>query len=262
MTDGSEMAASAADDAQTRFDFGGEAVGVIHARGGSKRIPRKNVKPLLETPLIGWCVRAALASRLDRVIVSTDDDEISEVARRFGAEVPFRRPADIAEDVPSERVTQHAIEWLAREQDVDAVVAVTLQPTTPFLQAQDIDACLSLLHTTPAAGSAITVKRATQPLQWMLARDDRGFVRPVIEGALRGERGVIQSLPVSYLPNGAVYATRRSALWEQDAILAEPMMASLMSDERSVDLDEPLDWIVAEAVGRHFGFMPTLYADG
>lgn len=231
------------------------SLGIIHARGGSRRIPRKNVKPLLGTPLIGWLAAAAVKSRLTRVAVSTDDDEISAIASRFGVDAPFRRPAPLAEDVPSEMVTRHAVDWFERERGERFDVAVTLQPTTPFVEPTDIDRCLDALED-PAAQSALTVKRATQPPEWLLRADERGFARPFVDGRLRGERGVVQSLPTYYVPNGAAYATRVRALIEQDAILAEPMKLVPMPDDRSVDLDEPIDWIVAEAIGHARGFRP------
>lgn len=231
------------------------SLGIIHARGGSRRIPRKNVKPLLGTPLIGWLAAAAVESRLTRVVVSTDDDEIADIARRFGVDAPFRRPGPLAEDVPSEMVTRHAVDWFERERGERFDVAVTLQPTTPFVEPSDIDRCLDALGD-PAAQSSLTVKRASQPPEWLLIQEESGLARPFLDGAMRGERGVAQSLPSYYIPNGAAYATRVAALLTQDAILAMPLKIVVMSDERSVDLDEPIDWQIAETIGRSHAFQP------
>src|SRR2546421_314296 len=115
------------------------AVAVILARGGSRRVPLKNLKLLGGKPLVAWVVEAACrATSLARVIVSTDHDGIARVARTHGAEIPFMRPAELAEDVASELVTQHAVRVL-EAQGARIDVVVTLQPTTPFLQPEHID---------------------------------------------------------------------------------------------------------------------------
>src|SRR2546430_6450748 len=114
-------------------------LGVIHARGGSKRIPLKNMKLLAGRPLISYLVEAAMESRLlDRLIVSTDHPEIGRIAREYGAEVPFVRPAELAEDVASELVTQHAVRFV-EPQGHPAHIAITMQPTTPSCPAEGID---------------------------------------------------------------------------------------------------------------------------
>src|SRR5215472_15027703 len=123
------------------------SIGIILARGSSKRLPRKNVKPLLGTPLIGWMIGAALASRLDRVIVSTEDAEIAEISRAHGADVPFRRPDELAADyASSEAILKHALEAVEKAEGKRYDICVTLQPTTPFVAPADIDGCLAALE--------------------------------------------------------------------------------------------------------------------
>jgi len=224
-----------------------KVLGVITARGGSKRIPRKNVKLLDNNPLISYVISAAKASCIDRLIVSTDDQEISYIAEQYGAEVPFKRPANISEDVPSEQVVMHAVEWVEKEEDIQYDIIVTMQPTTPFIESKDIDATINSLKNSKAS-SCFTSVEISQPPQWMFRVGDNGSVTTYVEGGLKGERGVVQALEKLVMPNGGVYATRRDKLFEQQAIIADPSSIVEMSRLRSVDIDEPIDWIIAEVV--------------
>jgi len=222
-------------------------VGIIHARGGSKRIPLKNIKLLGKDPLIAYLIKAALASRhLRRVIVSTDHDEIREISLRYGAEVPFIRPAHLAEDCPSEWVTQHAVEFVEAQEGRKIDIAVTMQPTTPFCIGADIDACIEVLLKDGEIDSAFSVKKVTERPEWMfrLGRNNRGEL--LLGGEMKGERGVFQSLDELVIPNGAVYATRRDALFQEGVIISRKTGVSLMPSERSVDIDEPIDFLFAE----------------
>ncbi|HZS12952.1 MAG TPA: acylneuraminate cytidylyltransferase family protein [Nitrospirales bacterium] len=221
-------------------------VGVIHARGGSKRIPLKNIKPLAGRPLVTYIIEAALESQLlDRVIVSTDHQEIARIARDAGAEVPFMRPADIAEDVPSELVTQHAVQFLEAE-GYPVSVVLTMQPTTPFCTGEDIDACIAKLieHDLDTVFTACEVHERPE---WMY-RPDGEQVLPYTGRLVQGEAGVSQKLPKLYIPNGAVWATRRSVLMDDNLITGPKAGVVVMSRERSVDIDEPVDFITAEAM--------------
>jgi CMP-N,N'-diacetyllegionaminic acid synthase len=233
------------------------SLGVIHARGGSKRVPRKNIKLLNGYPLIAYMVRASLASKIDRVIVSTDDNEIAEIARKFGAEVPFMRPAELSEDVPSEQVTCHALEWAEADENSDYEVVVTLQPTTPFIEPAHINECLGKLLRNPKIASCFTAVRVTEPPQWMFTiEDDTQIAKTFMQGNISGERGVFQTLPPLYFPNGGAYATRVSALREQNLLITNPATIVPVSHEKSVDIDEPIDWIIAESIGSLNGFKP------
>lgn len=220
-------------------------LGVIHARGGSKRVPLKNIKPLNGIPLIGYIIKASLASGLlDKVIVSTDHEEIMKISRQYGAEVPFVRPADIAEDVSSELVTQHAVEFLENNGENFDIIA-TLQPTTPFCEAIDIDSCIKILLDHPDLDSAVTAKKIAERPEWMFTFDGKS-ARLFLEGEYKGERGISQCLPDLYMPNGAVFATRRGALFEKNLIITDKLGMHIMSAEKSIDIDEPIDFKIAE----------------
>lgn len=228
-----------------------KVVGIIHARGGSTRIPLKNIKPLNGTPLIAYIIGAALASKsLDRVIVSTDHDEIKKIALQYGAEVPFMRPKEISTDCPSEFVTKHAISFVENEQGQEVEIAVSMQPTTPFTSGDDIDACVSMLQENGQWDSVFSGNIVHERPEWMFRVDDNGAASLFLGEVLRGETGVVQSLPKLAMPNGGVYATRRQALFGDNLIISPRTGLHIMSLERSVDIDEPIDFEFAEFMAR------------
>ena len=232
----------------------GDVVAVIHARGGSVRVPLKNIRPLCGRPLIVWCIEAALASCCDRVIVSTDHEQIASVAREAGADVPFMRPSDISRDVASELVTQHAIGFHERERGAKVDIAFTIQPTTPFLTAADIDAAVSMLRNDSALDSVFTAGPIHERPEWMFHRDEMGGARKFIAGVIQGETGVCQTLPELWHPNGGGYATRREVLFVENLIIGRSAGIHRMSDLASVDIDNEVDFLIAEAVARHLGY--------
>jgi CMP-N,N'-diacetyllegionaminic acid synthase len=224
-------------------------IGLITARGGSKAIPRKNVTPLAGKPLIAWTIQAALASRsLDRVIVSTDDTEITRVAREWGAEVPFVRPPELAQDdSPHHDVLIHAIRWLESQPASPPDYIMLLQPTSPLRTAQDIDAAIALA-TEKDADAVVSVCPAHHHpyLSKLIAPDGRllDFIeRP--PGYLAR-----QSLPPVYALNGAIYLSRRSVLLEREGWDTDRTYAYVMPPERSVDIDSPWDLHLAELILR------------
>ena len=222
-------------------------VGIIHARGGSKRIPLKNIKMLGKHPLIAYMIKAAKQSRhLRRVIVSTDHFEISNISSRYGAEVPFIRPAHLAEDCPSEWVTRHGVEFIENQEGKKIDIVVTMQPTTPFCKGSDIDKCIEMLQNDINLQSVFSGKKVAERPEWMFRVEENNRAKLLIEGEMTGERGIFQSLSELVIPNGAVYATRRNTLFEEGVLISKKTGVSIMSHERSVDIDEPIDFLFAE----------------
>jgi N-acylneuraminate cytidylyltransferase len=222
-------------------------------------VPLKNIRPLGGKPLIAWSVEAARTARkLDRIIVSTDHDGIAAAARAAGAEVPFQRPADIAEDVPSELVTRHALDFHERETGRTVDVVVTIQPTTPFVRGGDIDGCISLLEQKPHFDSAFTVCKVHERPEWMFRQAADGCLKPYLDRTIQGERGVSQSLEPLYHPNGGAYATRRRTLVEKNLLIGPAPGGWPMSALRSVDIDEIIDFAVAETVADWLARNPDL----
>jgi CMP-N-acetylneuraminic acid synthetase len=225
-------------------------LGVIPARGGSKGIPRKNIRLLAGKPLLQYTADAARAAkRLTRVILSTEDPEIAEVGRRYGLDVPFLRPADLAQDdTPSLPVLQHAVRVLEEAGErYDAVCL--LQPTAPFRRTEDIDGCIDLLIKT-GADSVVTVLPvpAEHNPHWVYFRDDQGFLR-----LSTGEDAPIprrQLLPPAFHREGSVYVTRRDVLMERNSLYGSKVAGFLIEASRSVNLDTLEDWARAEAALR------------
>ncbi len=217
-------------------------LGLIPARGGSKGIPRKNVRLLAGRPLLAYTAEAALAARrLHRVVLSTEDEEIAEVGRRCGLEVPFRRPAELARDETAMLpVVEHAVR--AVEADGERFDAVCLlQPTNPLRRAEDVDACIERFHQSGADAlvSVLPVPAEYNP-HWVYFRDDAGLLR-----LSTGEAQPIprrQELEPAFHRDGSVYVVRRDVVMEQHSLYGHRLVGLAMDPERSVNLDTPDDW--------------------
>ena len=222
---------------------------IIPARSGST-LKDKNIRPLLRRPLMAWAIKAAKQSRMvDRVIVSTDSEKYAEIARKYGAEVPFLRPAPLAEDVPTEDVIIHAVNELDVRGHYYTRIAVTIQCTTPLLTPSDIDACVAKCMRDDA-DSAMTVTEVTEFPHWMFTINRDELLFPFLDVPLKGDWGVRQTLPKLYRPNGAVYATRKDALVTKRRIIGDHCYPVFMPRWRSLDIDTEEDFELVEAVLR------------
>lgn len=217
---------------------------VIPARGGSKGLPGKNVRPLCGKPLIGYTIDAALAAKtITRVIVSTDDPEIAEVAVRLGAEVPFLRPSELASDTAQAIDTYiHTLDLLARDEGYVADALVALLPTAPLRTPADIDGAVRV-YRDKAADSVVSYFPSPYPIEWFRRIGEDGQLQLVSDLALPDNR---QRSEQHYLPNGAVYVFRCSMLKEQRVYYTDRSYAYLMPRERSVDIDDQIDFALAE----------------
>lgn len=213
-------------------------LGLITARGGSKGLPRKNVMPLGRKPLIGWTIEAALRSEvIGRLVLSSDDDEIMEVAKKWGCEVPFRRPAYLADDTASSMdVVLHALGQLPGYEYL-----VLLQPTSPLRTAADIDAAFELMKST-GAPSCVSVCEAEQSPYWMFRIKDGGKVERLLSE--EGSATRRQDLPPIYVLNGAIYIARVDWLRQSKNFLGDGCIAYVMPRERSLDIDDAEDFEV------------------
>ncbi len=226
-------------------------LGIVLARGGSKGIPRKNVALLAGRPLLAYTAGPALAARrLNRVVLSTEDAEIAEIGRNLGLEVPFLRPAALAaDDTPAIDVLLHAVRALEADgPPVDAVF--TLQPTTPLRTAEDIDGAVALLDRTGADSVISFVEVGDRHPARMKYVDAEGRVAdPPFAEAVEGQRR--QDLPTLYLREGSVYLTRRNVLVDHRSLKGADCRAWIVPADRACNIDEPVDWIIAEALVRH-----------
>jgi CMP-N-acetylneuraminic acid synthetase len=222
------------------------SLGVIPARGGSKSVPRKNIAMLNGKPMIAYTIEAAQHSRrLTDFVVSSEDTEIINVAKQYGAPAPFVRPRELAtDDAPSLPVVQHAVREMEALKGVKYDVIVLLQPTTPLRQAQDIDAAIDKLVTT-GADSVVSVcdVGAYHPARMRTIEDDRLVELPVHEPREMLRR---QDLPPVYIRNGAVYAVGREVVMSQNSMIGQVSRPYVMPENRSVNVDNPLDFRLAE----------------
>ena len=213
---------------------------LIPARGGSKEIFRKNIKLLNGKPLIKWTIDTAKKSKsIDRLVVSTDDAEISEIAKKLGAEVPFIRPAEISKDeTPGIEPALHAIknipnyEWL-----------LLLQPTSPLRNVDDIEGIFKFCKENNSP-SAVSVCEVNKHPDHMYFKYDNFHLRPFVKNKLEITRR--QEFTPLYVTNGALYLAKIEWLIKTKSFIGQETLGFLMPMDRSIDLDSSYDWNLAE----------------
>lgn len=221
-------------------------LGAIFARGGSKGVPRKNIKLLAGKPLIAYAIETAKAVPLiDRVIVSTDDEEIAAVARQYGAEVPFMRPEELArDDTPELLAWKHAVDTMEKQLGHAVDVLVSIPTTSPLRAPQDVIACIQKLVDTDA-DIVITVTEAHRsPYFNMVTLTPDGTARLAIQPSAALVRR--QDAPVVYDMTTVAYAARADYIKKTTAIMTGKVKAVLVPKERALDIDTLLDFEIAE----------------
>jgi N-acylneuraminate cytidylyltransferase len=219
----------------------GRTLAVIPARGGSTRIPDKNIKYVGGVPLIAHTIRdAEMATELDQVIVSTDDKQIARIAREYGGTVPFMRPARLAtDDAPTSGVITHALEW-ATEQYGEFGSVCVLQVTSPLRTSEDIDGTLRRLQET-GAQSIVSVSPFLFSPQWAVNEDENEYLQPQFDSTGLWDDEYVRTQDTDELmhPNGAVFAATTDA-WETfESFYTPETVGYEMPPERSFDIDEP-----------------------
>ena len=214
---------------------------LIPARGGSKGVPRKNIKKLDGRPLIAHTIEAACeADRIDRTVVTTDDEEIRAVAQEHGAEVPFLRPAELATDeAPTEPVIEHALSYLYDTEGFECDAVVLLQPTSPLRDETDIAAALDR-YEQPDVTSVVAVSE-DHSNRWR--RTDEGAQRMNYESTSRR-----QEKAAEYVETGAIYITDTEQFLETGDIRTGNTVLSVMDDHDAIDIDTPFDFWLAEQI--------------
>ncbi len=223
-----------------------KVLGLITARGGSKGVPGKNIKLLCGKPLLAYTVETALkAEKLTRVILSTEDEEIAEIGRELGVEIPFMRPAELAEDTtPTFPVVKHALLKLQEKGDYFDAVCL-LQPTNPLRRAEDIDNCIELL-----TGSGVDCVVSVLPVpdeynpKWVYQMESDGKIK-----LLCGDKEPIprrQDLPPAYFREGSIYVTRSETILSGNSLYGEDTMGYQIDSKFSVNIDTESDWQRAE----------------
>jgi len=224
---------------------------LIPARGGSKSIPRKNIRPFAGHPLIAYSIAAGLcAETVTRVIVSTDDDEIAALARRYGAETPFLRPDEYSQDnTPDLPVFQHALKWLEEHEGYRPEIVVHLRPTSPFRRVSHIDEAIYRLMARPEADAVRTVCVPFQNPFKMWRIEPDGFMRPLgVELGIPHEpyNQPRQMLPEVYWQTGYVDVAWSDTILVKDSMTGERILPLIIDPSQWIDIDSADDWRRAE----------------
>ena len=230
-----------------------EILALVPARGGSKAIPRKNIRLLAGEPLIAFTIREARDSRyITRVIVSTEDDDIACISREHGAEVPFMRPGDLAEDDTTDLpVFQHALNWLKENESFVPEIVIHLRPTAPLRKVKHIDKGIEILLNNPEADCVRSVCLAPKnPLKmWKI---ENNWLKPFISESFSGLKEAYnlprQKLPVAYIQNGSVDVIRSKTILEKNSMTGDFILPLIMNIEESINIDNELDFLIAELI--------------
>ena len=226
-----------------------KVLALIPARGGSKSIPRKNILSFAGFPLISYSIAAALeADTVTRVIVSTDDEEIAQVARQYGAETPFLRPPEFSGDeTPDLPVFIHALNWLAEEENYHPEIIVQLRPTSPMRRKWHIDQAVYKLIEHPEADAVRTVCEPFQNPYKMWKIQDDGFMRPLLETDYSEPYNMPrQILPTVYWQTGYVDAAWSDTIMEKNSMTGERILPLIIDPSEWIDIDSLADWRRAE----------------
>ena len=220
---------------------------IIPARGGSKGVPDKNIAAVGGKPLLAWTIIEVRKSKhIDRVIVSTDSQKIAQVAREYGADVPFLRPADLAkDDTPGIDPIIHAVNWLSVNEKYQPDYVMCLQPTSPFRTADDIDASVKIIEN-EGADAVVSVAVPEHSPYWMKSINAEGWLEDFLPGRIRFMRR--QDVPQVYALNGAIYLIKRDILLEINSLHPEKTYPYIMPAERSLDIDTPWDLYISNLI--------------
>lgn len=226
-------------------------LGIIPARGGSKTLPRKNIKLLLGKPLLSYMLKAAQESKhLSRVVVSSEDDEILDIAKKHGGkDVVLRRPKELAEDLtPDIPVLQHAVEAIEKKDNITFDYVVLLHATTPLTDAEDIDAVLKKLVSNTSLDSVVSVYEVNDFHPMKMKKIENDLLFPYTEGLEEKTTSPRQGYIPVYKRNVAIYASKRDVIMKLGRVWGEKVSPYLMPPEKSIDINNELDFLLAELI--------------
>lgn len=234
-----------------------EILAIIPARGGSKGIPGKNIKPIAGKPLIAWMIMAAKGSKhVTRVIVSTDDENIAAVTREHGAEVPFLRPKEIAQDLSTDvEFLTHALEFLEEKEGYEPEIVLRLPPTSPLCTSAHIDEGIETLLADDSLDAVRPIHEAPKhPYKlWKIAEDEK-HIEPFLPKSFTGfdepHNLPRQLFPKVYVHTGAMDVMRRDTILKQKSTSGKRLGYFFMKPEDSVNIDSPMDFEIAEILLR------------
>jgi N-acylneuraminate cytidylyltransferase len=222
-----------------------EILALIPARGGSKRIPRKNIRPLWGKPLLAYSIETALQSKqISRVICTTDDQKIADIAREYGAEVPFLRPKKFAGDCSADtEFYLHALTWLKDHENYQPDIMVNLRPTNPLRRSEVVDDIINFLISRPDVDSIRTVSKSPHsPYKMRLVDKKTMIIKPLVFVPREGPYNLAkQPLPEAYLLNAYLDATWVEVVLKKKLSLGDKMLAYIL-EEIPIDIDTEDDW--------------------
>lgn len=223
-----------------------KTIAIIPARGGSKRIPGKNIKEFCGKPMIAWSIKAALLSGLfDKVVVSTDDDEIAAIARKYGAEVPFERPSELSDDhTPTIPVIRHAIEMIEAQQHARLDFVCCIYATAPFLTAPNLIEGHDCLVRDGTLDFAFSVTSYAFPIQRALYIEPKNDSLEMFQPEYADTRS--QDLTHAYHDAGQFYWGRRDSFMNADNMFTAKSAPVILPRAQVQDIDTPEDWDCAE----------------
>lgn len=224
-------------------------IAIIPARGGSKGIPRKNIKPLLKKPLIAWTIEQAKKSKyVNKIMVSTDDEEIAEISKKYGAEIPLLRPKELATDEsPTIDAIMHAINWF-EERGECFDITVLLEPTSPLRDVEDIDRCIDLLLKNKMARAIVSVaKLESAHLEFNVVINEEGFIRKT-DGSANFRVLRRQDLEDIYFFDGSIYMSYTETLKQKRTFYHELTLGYIVPKYKSHEVDELCDLICIDAL--------------
>lgn len=223
-----------------------EILAIIPARSGSKSIPHKNIRPINGKPMLAYSIEHALASRwITRVIVSTDSEEYAEIAKQYGAEVPFLRPAEYAKDDSLDiEVFLHALTELKKQEGYNPEIVVQLRPTYPIRKIEDIDAMIQLMISNELCDSVRSIAKAKEIPYKMWKKTDDGRILPLISEIPECYNMPRQQLPEVYYQNACIDIIRTRVILEQHSMSGTVILGYEM--EQNYDIDTEEEWMKAE----------------
>ena len=230
-----------------------DVLAIIPARGGSRGLPGKNIKPIAGKPLIAWMIAAAKGSkRVTRVIVSTDDEKIAAVAKEYGAEVPFMRPKEISQDLSTDvEFLTHALDTLKAKEGYEPDIVLRLPPTSPLCTSTHIDEGIEKLLSDDSLDAVRPIHEAPKhPYKLWKISEDKSYLEPFLSKEFTGfdepHNLPRQLFPKVYVHTGAMDVMRRQTILEQKSTSGKKLGYFFMKLEDSINIDSPLDFEIAE----------------
>ena len=229
-----------------------EILAIVPARGGSKGLPDKNILPLAGHPLISYSIRAGLVTpSITRVIVSTDSERIAAISRSYGAEVPFRRPDELAQDHSTDlEVFGHALHWLREHENYQPDLVVQLRPTSPIRFVNDLEACIQRMLSSEADSLRVVTPAPVTPYKMWTVADESTPMQPLLtlDGVPEPYNQPRQQLPTVYWQIGTLDVIRPAVILAQNSMSGSTILPHIVSQDFAVDIDDYSSFLKAEGI--------------